>query len=256
MSNKREREKRREERLQQESNVETGDRRKKLLQMGSAAVFIAVAAVVVLIVVSGSGSDDGGDVNLEDVAKADQLLGGIPQEGLVLGDPKAKVVLIEFGDLQCPVCAQYASEILPEVIEGQIKDGEAKLDFRNFTIIGPQSTTAGAAAIAAGMQNRGWQYLEIFYSNQGEENAGYADDAFLEAIAKAAGVKDLAQWNKDRNSKPVKKQVSKGFEEAQKFGFEGTPSFAVEGPNADGGIELLGTTGSAEGLEEAIEGAG
>lgn len=142
------------------------------------------------------------------------------------------------------------------MIEGPVKDGEAKLDFRNFTIIGPQSATAGAAAVAAGNQNRGWQYLEIFYSNQGEENAGYADDAFLEAIAKAAGVKDLAQWNKDRNSKSVKKQVSKGFEEAQRFGFEGTPSFAVEGPNADGGIELLGTTGSADGLEEAIKEAG
>lgn len=253
MSNKREREKRREERLQQESKVETGDRRKKLLQLGSAAVFIAVVAVVVLIVVSGGGSDDGGDVNLEEVATADRLLAGIPQEGLVLGDPQAKVTLIEFGDVQCPVCAQFASEILPDVIEGPVKNGEAKLDFRNFTIIGAQSATGGAAAVAAGKQNRGWQYLEIFYKNQGEENSGYADDAFLEAIAKAAGVKDLAQWNKDRNSKAVKKEVLSGFEEAQKFGFEGTPSFAVEGPSANGGIELLGTPGSSEALEEAIE---
>lgn len=253
MSNKREREKRREERLQQESSVETTDRRKRLLQFGSAAVFIAIAAVVVLIVVTGTGDDDGGDVNLEEVSAANQLLDGIPQEDLVLGDPKAKVTLIEFGDLQCPVCAQYADEVLPPVIEDAVKSGEAKIDFRNFTIIGPQSATAAAAAIAAGMQNRGWYFLEIFYHNQGAENAGYADDAFLEAVAKASGVEDLAKWNKDREMKSVQKQVQKGFNEAQKFGFEGTPSFAVEGPGAEGGIELLGTTTD---LQESIEEAG
>ena len=60
MSNKREREKRREQRLQEETKVDAGERRTRLLQFGAGAVFLAIVAVVVLIVVNGN-SDSGGD---------------------------------------------------------------------------------------------------------------------------------------------------------------------------------------------------
>jgi len=258
MSSKKDREKRREERLAQETKVESKDQRKRILQIGAGAAFIAVVVVAVLIVASGGGSEDGGDIELEEVASVDKLMSGIPQGGMTIGDPKAKVTLIEFGDLQCPACAAYADQILPPVIEGAVKSGEAKLEFRNFTIIGPESTTAGTAAIAAGEQNRAWQFLDIFYHNQGGENAGYVTDEFLEEVAKAAGVADLAKWNKDRKSKTVEGQLAKGVEEAQSYGFSSTPSFAVEGPGAQGGIELLSSseTGSPDALEEAIQGAG
>lgn len=251
MSNKKEREKRREERLAQENAVQSKDQRQRILQIGAAAVALVVVAVIVLIVLN-SGGSDGGDTKLEGVKDVDSLVEGIPQEGLVLGDPKAKVTLVEFGDLQCPVCKAYSEEILPQVIENKVDNGEAKIEFRNFIIIGPQSAPAGAAAIAAGKQGRGWEFLELFYRNQGEENGGYVTDEFLEAVAKGAGVPDLAKWQKDRKSKQVQKEITKTTAQAQKFGFEGTPSFAVEGPAADGGIELLGTV-EADGLEEGIE---
>src|SRR5205085_3853082 len=119
--------------------------------------------------------------NLVEVKQVDSLVNGIEQTELMLGDPKAPVRLVEYGDLQCPVCKTYSEEILPAVVEKQVRNGEASLTFRNFTIIGPQSPDAGAAAIAAGMQGRGWNYLELFYRNQGEENSGYVTDDFMEA---------------------------------------------------------------------------
>ena len=255
MSNKREREKRREQRLQEETRVDSGERRTRLLQLGAGAVFVAIAAVIVLIVVN-SGSDSGGDAsNLEGVGSVDQLFAGIPQDGLTLGDPKAKVELIEYGDLQCPVCKTYAEEILPPVIESKVRSGDAKLIFRNFTIIGPQSAPAGAAALAAGAQQRGWNYLELFYRNQGKENAGYADDEFLTAIAKGAGVKNIAKWDEERKGAKFTKEVEDTFDQAQTFGFNGTPSFAIKGPNTNG-VELLGTLSTPEEFEEAIDAAG
>lgn len=254
MSNKREREKRREERLQAESKVDTGERRTRLLQFGAGAVFLAIVAVVVLIVVNSS-SDDGGDAqNLKDVAAVDSLVTGIPQKEMVLGDPDAKVELIEYGDLQCPVCKSYSEEVLPQVIENKVKNGEAKVVFHNFTIIGPQSMPAGAAALAAGAQKRGWNYLELFYRNQGKENSGYADDEFLTAVAKASGVKDIAKWNKDRKSKKYTAKVKETNEQAQTYGFTGTPSFAIRGPNSNG-TELLGTLSTPAEFEEAIDAA-
>jgi protein-disulfide isomerase len=231
-------------------NVE--GRRAKLLQVAAGAAFLVIAVVLVLIVVNAS-SGDGGDTNLEEASVVNRLLAGIPQKGMLLGDPEAPVELIEFGDLQCPFCAAYAKEILPPVIENQVKQGQVRIEFRNFPIIGPQSTDAGAAAVAAGAQARGWNYLELFYRNQGREDSGYADDEFLEAVAKGAGVKDIAKWNEDRAS--LIAEVEETTAEAQKLGLQGTPTLLIRGPETDG-LEVLGTPDSTGEIEEAINEAG
>jgi protein-disulfide isomerase len=252
MSNKREREKRREQRLQEETKADAGDRRARLLQLGAGAVFLAIAVVVVLIVVNSNDNGGGDATNLKEVSTVDSLVGGVPQNGMVLGKPGAKVELIEYGDLQCPVCKAYSEEILPQVIESKVDGGAAKIAFHNFTIIGAQSAPAGAAALAAGAQGRGWNYLELFYRNQGEENSGYATDEFLTAVAKAAGVKDIAKWNKERKGSKFTKEVEETTAQAERYGFTGTPSFAITGPGSNG-VELLGTLTSPEEFEKAIE---
>ncbi len=225
------------------------ERRKKLLQLASGAVFLAIVAVAILIVVSG-GNGSGGDTKLEGKPEVDRLLAGIPQQGTLLGDPKAPVELVEFGDLQCPFCRGFAEQILPPIIESQVKKGEVEIEFRNFTIIGDESIPAGAAALAAGNQGRGWNYIELFYRNQGEENSGYVDDAFLTAIAKGAGVENLATWQEERQK--LVPEVEKTTAEAHSLGFSGTPSFAIKGPQSKE-LELLGTPESTGAIEEAIE---
>jgi protein-disulfide isomerase len=252
MSNKREREKRREERLQEEAKVDTGERRTKLLQFGAGAVFLVIVAVVVLIIANSGGNGGGDAENLQEVSQVDSLIDKSPQDELTLGKPEAKVELVEYGDLQCPVCKAYSEEVLPQVIENKVDSGEAKITFKNFTIIGEQSAPAGAAAIAAGLQGRGWNYLELFYRNQGIENSGYADDKFLTAVAKASGVKDIAQWETDRKNAKVTGEVEDTTAEAQRLGFSGTPSFAIKGPGSSG-LELLGNPSTPEEFEEAID---
>jgi protein-disulfide isomerase len=225
-------------------------RRERLLQLGAGAVFLAIVAVAVLIVASSGGS--GGDAgNIKDAGKVDSLLAGIPQEKMDLGEPGAPVTVFEYGDLQCPFCKAYSEQVLPQVIEGPVKQGRARIVFRNFTIIGPDSVPAGEATIAAGEQGRGWSYLELFYRNQGEENSGYANDEFFIAVARASGVKDIASWNEARKSSEVADEVTKTTEEAKKLGFSGTPSFAIEGPGTRG-IEQISPQTSDE-LESAIE---
>jgi protein-disulfide isomerase len=216
-------------------------------------VFLAIIVVVVVIIVAGSGSDSGGDAsNLEDKEQVEKLFTGIPQSSIVLGKTSAPVRLYEYGDLQCPVCKEYSEEVLPKIIENQVKKGEASLTFRNFIIIGPESIPAGEAALAAGAQGKGWSYIETWYRNQGEENSGYATDEFIENMAKYVGVPDLAKWKEEWKSGKYKKQVEETTAQAEKLGFNGTPSFSIEGPGSDG-LELLGTPGSTQSIEEAIK---
>lgn len=82
------------------------------------------------------------------MGEADRLAGdGCPPRAT------AEMTLIEFGDLQCPVCKAYSEEVIPQIISGPVRDGEAKIEFRNFTIISQQSVPAGTAAVAAGEQH-------------------------------------------------------------------------------------------------------
>jgi protein-disulfide isomerase len=255
MSGRRDREARREEGLQEEQQAGAAERRQRMVKLASAGAFLALVVVAVLIVVSSGNSGGGDSGNIVEAKKVDKLLAGIPQKGMVLGDPSAKVKVLEFGDLQCPFCKGYSEEVLPQVIESRVRGGGAKLDFRNYTIIGPQSKPAGAAAIAAGEQGRGWNFVELFYRNQGTEDSGYADDEFLTAIAKAAGVPNISEWNRARKSQAALARVEATSAEAQELGFTGTPSFALEGPRAQG-VETIATPESADALESAIENAG
>jgi protein-disulfide isomerase len=229
-----------------------GMRRARLLQLAAGAAFLALAVVLVLIVVATSSSGDGGDTKLEGVSEVNRRLAGIPQHGMVLGAPGAPVEVVEFADLQCPYCKAFTEQVLPPIIENQVKNGQVKIAFHNFTIIGEQSLPAGAAALAAGAQGRGWNFVELFYENQGAEDSGYADDAFLEAVAKGASVKNIAKWNEERGQFTA--EVEETTAEAKQLGFNGTPSLAIKGPKTDG-LEPIETPSSTGDLEAAIEAA-
>ena len=252
-SRKQEKEARRQERLQAEQSAAAEQRRKKLFTGIGAAALAAVVVVVVLIVVSQSGSDDtaagGGDV--AGAAEVEAELAGVPQSGTVLGDAEAKVSVVEFGDLQCPACKQFSEVITPELVDGVVKNGDANLEFLNFTIIGPDSTVAAKAALAASEQDRYWEYVELFYRNQGRENDGYAaDDAFLTDIARGAGVPDLAAWEESRNDPKWDDRLAETQQRAASLGFQSTPSILIVGP--DGEEIPLGSVGSVGDIEDAI----
>jgi protein-disulfide isomerase len=253
MSGQKDREKRREERLAAEQKAAGADRRTRLLQLSAGGVFLAIIVVVVIIIVAGSGGSSGGDAeNVVAKKDVDTLLAGLPQKKTVLGKETAPVTLYEYGDLQCPVCKEYSEEFLPKLIEKQVKNGELKIVYRDFIIIGEESIPAGEAALAAGEQGKGWTFIELFYRNQGEERSGYVTEEFLESIGKGAGIPNFAKWNEERKSGKFKKTVESTTSQANKFGFTGTPSFAIEGPGSNG-LELLNTPETVGQFEEAIK---
>jgi protein-disulfide isomerase len=256
MSGQSDREKRREERMEAEQQAAGADRRTRLLQLSVGGVFLAVIIVVVVIIVASSGGSSGGDSsNIEETAEVGKLLTGIPQHATTLGDPKAPVKVYEYGDLQCPFCKENAENVTPAVIENQVKNGEASITFRNFIIIGPDSYPAGQAALAAGNQGKAWNFIELWYRNQGEENSGYVTDEFIESVGKAAGIPDFEKWNTERKSPKLKKQLEETSAQAEKLGFTGTPSFAIEGPSSNG-LELMNAPESSGQFEEEIKKVG
>jgi len=218
------------ERLAREREAAAREQRKRRLTLLGASALAAAVVVAVLIAVSQGGGDDAGggssDGRLAGTATAARLFAGIPQSGATLGSPKAPVRLVEFVDLQCPFCAEYTRNVLPTLVSRYVRTGHLRIEMRPLTFIGDDSVTAAAAATAAAKQNRMWQFVDLFYLNQGEENSGYVTSGFLRRLARAAGVNPApvlaASAAGDGGS-----LVDSAQSEADRFGISSTPSFLV-----------------------------
>ena len=201
---------------------------------------LAAVIVVVAIVLSSSGSDsDAGPA--ADSAKVEKLFAGIPQQGVLLGDPDAPEKLIEFVDMQCPFCAEFSKNSLPEIVAGPVRRGEMAIELRVISFIGVQSDTAAGAAAAAALQNRLFQFSDLFFLNQGVENSGYIDDQFLTSLYEATPGLDVAQADADRTSTQAQSLIAEADDLASKLGVDSTPSlFLVEGNGKPVPVEIQG----------------
>lgn len=239
----------REKRLQAEASARNADKRQNLMKIVGIAAFLVVVGVIIAIVAVSSGGDDNGGGSSSGPASIE----GIQQNGDTLGNANAPVTLVEFGDLQCPICRDYAEEVLPDVINGPVRDGTANIEFANWAILGPESILASKAALAAGEQDLMWSFIEQFYANQGLEGSGYVTDEFLTEVAEKAGIPDIDKWNADRESPAVENKLIEIDEEATNNGFTGTPSFAIR--EDDGSLTPIQNIQTAEALIQAINDA-
>lgn len=118
------------------------------------------------------------------------LFKGIPQNGLTLGNPKAPVTMVEYIDLQCPFCQQFETQVMPGIISKYVRTGKVKIEARILAFIGPDSSRGRKAMIAAGTQNRAFNFSEILYDNQQTENTGWLNDAMVgQAVSSIPGVR-------------------------------------------------------------------
>jgi protein-disulfide isomerase len=231
--------------------------RKRRVQYLTLAGFGAVAVIVALIVISQSGGNSDNKTptspaNVKGAVQVNSEVQGIPQSGQTLGEAGAPVTVIEYGDPQCSSCKFFSENVAPDLVSSEVRPGKVKYEFRPFLIIGPDSKPAMKAALAAGEQNRLFQFLQLFYLNQGGENSGYVTDDFLKSIAQAAGVPNLDAWNQSRNSTKWDATIQQGSSQADSFGFTGTPSIVVQGPN---GQKALGggTIPNLQQIQAAIQ---
>jgi protein-disulfide isomerase len=151
------------------------------------AAFAGAAAIAgILVVISLFGGRDAGTETAPAAVAApverDPLLRGVPQDGIVLGEPDAPVTLVEFADLQCPYCARWARDTFPAIVDEYVRDGRVRVVLRGLHFLGPDSETALRAALAAGEQDRLWDVVHGLFLRQGNENSGWITDHLLRSF--------------------------------------------------------------------------
>jgi protein-disulfide isomerase len=147
------------------------------------------------------------------------------------GSLHAKLVLLEYGDYECPYCgAAY-----PVVKELQRRlAGKMGFVFRNFPLANahPHAELAAEAAEAAGAQGKFWEMHDLLYENQ---EALEAEN--LLKYASAIGL-DLHRFNRDLSEHIFMPRVREDFRSGVHSGVNGTPSFFINGELYNGAYDL------------------
>ena len=199
------------------------------------AALLGVAAAVVLaaVLASSSGSDPQDHRKVARVRDVTSTVHGIPQHGIVLGDPQAPILLVEFADAQCPFCRQFAIQTWPTIVQKYIRTGKVRMELRLVDFLGPDSTRAARALEGAGLQNRMWDASARFYDVQGRENTGYVTDAFLRQVLGGIGGLDVGRAMAARGSAQVRDALGANRSMRSRYGVTSTPTLLVGSDDTD-----------------------
>ena len=193
-----------------------------------------MAVLVAVAIVSGISLLDRGDSRAAAEHKitheVTRLLGGIPQRESTLGDPNAPVTLEIFGDLKDPDSRSWFLKDLPAIIRDYVRPGSLKLEYRSYktNTHSPQEfVKQQTAALAAGAQDRLWNFIDTFYHEQGSEFASYVTESYLDDVARQVPGLSLARWHVARLDGRREEQTTAEDQDARALGLHVTPSFRI-----------------------------
>jgi protein-disulfide isomerase len=201
-------------------------------------LLLSLALLIAVIVFAANGGSSAAKRQLaiprepNAAARTYALLAGIPQHGSVLGYRSAPVTLQFFGDLQCLDSRWVMLGALPFLIRRWVRPGKLQIRFRSR-----ETDTAGAggwfefreqqsAALAAGAQDKLWNFIDAFYRDQGPEFTGYVDEAFLKQVAQKAGL-DMERWEEDWEPEEWVAQIEADERLHDARQLQSTPSFLI-----------------------------
>jgi protein-disulfide isomerase len=146
----------------------------------------------------------------------------------VEGKGTTGVVLVEYGDYQCPFCGQY----YPLVKQVQQKYNDLiTFQFRNLPLIQihQNAFAAARAAEAADLQGKFWEMHDMLYENQNAWNNNPKALSVFEGYAQKLGL-NVTQFRKDFSSAAVNDRINADIVEFDKTKQEkGTPTFFLDG---------------------------
>jgi protein-disulfide isomerase len=215
------------------AEVAAAVRRTRLTQLGIVVAIVVAVVIVILIATGGGGAKKIAPHSAaanSTVAEVKTLIGGIPQSGNTLGDPKAPVTLQYFGDLECPICKEFTLGALPSIIQQWVRSGKVKIEYHSLETATREPEVfklQQVAAYAAGKQDKAWEFIETFYHEQGEEDSGYVTESYIQGIAQQVPGLNLQTWTSDRSEPAFANEVTSDAQAANNVGFTGTPSFLI-----------------------------
>jgi protein-disulfide isomerase len=148
--------------------------------------------------------------------------------GVTKGDPNAPITIVEFGDFQCPSCAQFAQAYKPQVELGYVESGQAKFVFYDNPLVSihPNAFLAARAARCAEDQDKFWEYHDELFRQQSRWSAMPSPASAFEDYAGTVGL-DQGEFAGCLNSDRHAELVTANMQLAQVMRVTGTPTILV-----------------------------
>ncbi|MDO8664780.1 MAG: DsbA family protein [Candidatus Liptonbacteria bacterium] len=218
--------------------METNNNKDYLLPSSIIVAAILIAGSIIYLV--GTSKNNSGTANnggQNPTATNDSVQKQGPRD-VILGDAKAPVTIIEYGDYQCPFCVRFSQTTEQSIKDSYVKDGKVKLVFRNFQFLGAESELAGQAAECSKDQNNFWAYHDTIYQAEGKdgkENNGNMNKAFFVELAKNVGL-DVDKFTSCYDSGKYADTVKQSTQNAAALGVNSTPTTFVNGQIVKGAL--------------------
>ena len=160
-----------------------------------------------------------------------ELSAPVTERDHVRGSLGARVVIVEYGDYECPDCAR-AYWVVKRLLEEL--DDEVAFVFRNFPVVEahPRAEAVAEALEAAAAQGRFWEMHDWFYEHQHA-----LDSIDLEGHGRAIGL-DVELWKKHLRAGTYRVRVREDLETGLESGVTGTPTFYINGKRYEGKHDL------------------
>ena len=158
--------------------------------------------------------------------KPEKILKELPKNAPVLGNPNAKLTIVEFADFQCPFCGKFHNSVFPSIKSEYIDTGKVKIVYLDYAFLGQESLDAAEAAKCAAEQGKFWEYHNQIYTNQRGENQNAFNTTVLRGFATNTGL-DLAQFDLCVSQNKYDTLISEELSLGKKYGVTGTPAFLI-----------------------------
>jgi protein-disulfide isomerase len=235
----------------------------KVLAIGGGIAAAVIAIVIAVIALTGGNGSSVGTLpttasvagGLPGAGDVEALLRGVPQNDLVLGSPSAPVTLTEYVDLQCPYCRAFETQVMPGLIRRYVRSGKVKVDARPLAFIGPDSSRGRNAMLAAGRQDKAFNFAQLLYENQQTENTGWLDDAMVAHAAKSIPGLNPRRLFAERGTSVVRAAAARLDAQAQADQVSGTPTLYVGRSGTHGSEVALASPTDEQAVVQAIQSA-
>ncbi len=133
------------------------------------------------------------------------------------GNPNGDLTIVEFFDYRCPYCKGVDADLQKAVST----DGNVRIVYKEFPILGPESLVASRAALASVVQSKYQAFHDKMLAYKGN-----LDDAAIYSIAGDVGL-DVKRLKADMEKPEIKDQIDRNYHLADKLSIQGTPAFII-----------------------------
>jgi len=205
------------------------------------AIVVAGILIAIALIYTGRGRSN----NIETPPSKDDLLAarGNEQEKMmenirpvsadehILGDPNAKVKIVEFSDIECPFCKRF-HPTMHQIMDEYGKAGKVAWVYRHFPLqIHPKATPEAEATECAWQQGGNdlfWKYLDKLFEQSLSNNQ--TDDKVPAQVAQELGL-DMAKYTKCVTDRTYKSKIEQQIQDGLNSGVSGTPYSIVIASN-------------------------